>query len=177
MPGWEVSTPSSASTLCAGVQGAGEQGGGQYRLQGGAPRWQGGGGGHQRTGSLGQEHGGLGAGGGREHLRQRRRAVGVGRQAEREEVKVPGRAGLRGGARGPGRRNGGRGGQAAAYGRGGDQPLVGGERARAEVVGDEGDLERLGGHVLQDEISVSGEECRVVVAGVGVGSAEAHEHA
>ena len=69
------------------------------------------------------------------------------------------------------------GGQAAAYGRGGDQPLVGGERARAEVVGHEGDPERLGGHVLQDEIPVSGDECRVVVAGVGVGSAEAHEHA
>ena len=99
------------------------------------------------------------------------------RQTEREEVKVPGGAGLRGGARGPGRRNGGMGGQAAAYGRGGDQPLVGGERARAEVVGDEGDLERLGGHVLQDKISVSGEEGRVVVAGVGVGSAEAHERA
>ena len=95
-------------------------------MQGGAIRWRGGGGGHQRTGPLDQEHGGLEEGGGREHLRHRRRAVGVERQTEREEVKVPGGAGLRGGARGPGRRNGGGGGQAAA-GRGGDQSLVGGE--------------------------------------------------
>jgi hypothetical protein len=146
-------------------------------MQGGAIRWRGGGGGPQRTGPLDQEPGGLDEGGGREPLRQRRRAVGVERPTEREELKLPGAARLRAGARGPGRRTGGRGRHAPAYGRGGDQPLVGGERARAEVVGDEGDLERLGGHVLQDKISVSGEECRVVVAGVGVGSAEAHEHA
>ena len=50
-------------------------------------------------------------------------------------------------------------------------------KMRADHRGHEGDLERLGGHVLQDEISVGGEEGRVMVAGVGVGPAEANEHA
>ena len=42
----------------------------------------------------------------------------------------------------------------AAYGRGGNEPLVGGERVRAEVVGHERDLEGLLGHVLHNEVSV-----------------------
>ena len=135
------------------------------------------GGGHQRTGGQRQGHEFLGARGGREHLRERGRAVGEGGQGELEEIEVPGRASLGEGARGPDRKGVGRGGDAAARGGGGDQPLVGGESARAEVVGHEGGLESLCRYVLHDEVAVGSDQGRVVVAGVGVGPTEAHEHA
>jgi len=91
---------------------------------------------------------------------------------------VPGRARLCRGARGPrGRKGGGGGGRATAYGRGGDQSLVGGESVRAEVVGHERYLEGLRGHVLHNEISVGRDQRGVVMTSIRGGPAETNEHA
>lgn len=91
---------------------------------------------------------------------------------------MPGRARLCRGARGPrGRKGGGGGGRATAYGRGGDQSLVGGESVRAEVVGHERDLEGLRGHVLHNEISVGRDQRGVVMTSIRGGPAETNEHA